>query len=216
MKKKISIFILVSSIFLFPNILKSDQKDVVTNLMQRPLNYLDLGIINLERDMERSIDRIISRYTSRLLTNLIGDRKEEVEMSVIYNWRKTAVIASISIPMSKGLGENDYLSSSNKCREIFDDVRHNLLRSQPESTLSESQVASYLVEKFYPPSNQPWTLQENYRKSLVKLVVLEVVLRPTNKYALSKAVLPVSCNGNLSEEKSDIKVVHNTTIQWAF
>lgn len=213
MKKKISIFILVSSIFLFPNILKSDQKDVVTNLMQRPLNYLDLGIINLERDMERSIDRIISRYTSRLLTNLIGDRKEEVEMSVIYNWRKTAVIASISIPMSKGLGENDYLSSSNKCKEIFDDVRYNLLRRQPESSLSESQVASYLVEKFYPPSNQPWTLPEDYRKSLVKLVVLEVVLRPTNKYALSKPVLPVSCNGNLSEEKSDIKIVHNTTIQ---
>ena len=213
MKKKISVFILVSSIFLFPNILKSDQKDVVTNLMQRPLNYLDLGIINLERDMERSIDRIISRYTSRLLTNLIGDRKEEVEMSVVYNWRKTAVIASISIPMSKGLGENDYLSSSNKCKEIFDDVRYNLLRRQPESSLSESQVASYLVEKFYPPSNQPWTLPEDYRKSLVKLVVLEVVLRPTNKYALSKPVLPVSCNGNLSEEKSDIKIVHNTTIQ---
>jgi hypothetical protein len=163
--------------------------------------------------MERSIDRIISRYTSRLLTNLIGDRKEEVEMAVIYNWRKTAVIASISIPMSKGLGDNDYLSSSNKCREIFDDVRHNLLRSQPESSLSESQVASYLVEKFYPPSNQPWTLPEDYRKSLVKLVLLEVVLRPTNKYALSKAVLPVSCNGNLAEEKGDIKVVHNTTIQ---
>lgn len=213
MKKKISIFVLVSLIFLFPNISKSDQKDVVINLMQRPLNYLDFGIINLERDLERSIDRIISRYTSRLLTNLIGDRKEEVEMSVVYNWRKTAVIASISVPMSKGLGENNYLSSSNKCREVFDDVRHNLLRSQPESTLSESQVASYLVEKFYPPSNQPWTLQENYRKSLVKLVVLEVVLRPTNKYALSKAVLPVSCNGNLSEEKNDIKVVHNTTIQ---
>ena len=213
MKKKISIFILVSSIFLFPNILKSDQKDVVTNLMQRPLNYLDLGIINLERDMERSIDRIISRYTSRLLTNLIGDRKEEIEMSVVYNWRKTAVIASISIPMSKGLGKNDYLSSSNKCKEIFDDVRYNLLRRQPESSLSESQVASYLVEKFYPPSNQPWTLPEDYRKSLVKLVVLEVVLRPTNKYALSKPVLPVSCNGNLSEEKSDIKIVHNTTIQ---
>tara|TARA_A100001011_G_scaffold98219_1_gene103414 strand:+ start:478 stop:1119 length:642 start_codon:yes stop_codon:yes gene_type:complete len=213
MKKKISIFVLLLSFFLFPNISVSDQKEVVTNLMQRPLNYLDLGIINLERDMERSIDRIISRYTSRLLTNLIGDRKEEVEMSVIYNWRKTAVIASISIPMSKGLSENDYLSSSNKCREIFDDVRHSLLRSQPESTLSESQVASYLVEKFYPPSNQPWTLQENYRKALVKLVLLEVVLRPTNKYALSKAVLPVSCNGNLSEEKSDIKIVHNSTIR---
>jgi len=211
--KKFSIFIILSA-FLFSNTSKSDQKkDVIKNLMQRPLNYLDLGIINLERDMERSIDRIISRYTSRLLTNLIGDRKEEVELAVVYNWRKTAIIASISIPMSTGLSENDYLSSSNKCREIFDDVRHNLLRSQPESSLSESQVASYLVEKFYPPSNQPWTLPEDYRKSLVKLVILEVVLRPTNKYALSKAVLPVSCNGNLAEEKGDIKVVHNTTIQ---
>ena len=64
MKKKTSIFVLLLSFFLFPNISVSDQKEVVTNLMQRPLNYLDLGIINLERDMERSIDRIISRYTN--------------------------------------------------------------------------------------------------------------------------------------------------------
>ena len=213
MKKKISIFVLLLSFFLFPNISVSDQKEVVTNLMKRPLNYLDLGIINLERDMERSIDLIIGRYTSSLLTNLIGDRKEEVEMSVVYNWRKTAVIASISIPISKGLGKSNYLSWSNKCREIFNDVRHSLLSSQPESTLSESQVASYLIEKFYPPSNQPWALPENYRKALVKLVVLEVVLRPTNKYALSKTVLPASCSGNLSEEKRNIKIVHNTTIQ---
>jgi len=60
--KKISVFI-VFFLFLFSNLSKSDQKDVIKNLMQRPLNYLDLGIINLERDMERSIDRIISRYT---------------------------------------------------------------------------------------------------------------------------------------------------------
>ena len=71
--KKFSVFIILS-ILLFSNNSNSDQKDVIKNLMQRPLNYLDLGIINLERDMERSIDRIISRYTSRLLANLIGDR----------------------------------------------------------------------------------------------------------------------------------------------
>ena len=213
MKRLVNVFCLVLSISLFQHSSKATEKEVVINLMQRPLNYLDLGIINLEKDMERSVDRIISKYTSRSLTNLFADRVEEFEMSVVYNWRKTAVIASLSIPVTKGLSADDYLSTSNRCREIFDHLRFTLLRKQPESTLSVSQVASYLVERFYPPSNQPWTLPEEYRKSLVKLVFLEIVLRPTNKYALSSSVGPISCVGNLSDEVDSIKIVHDSTKQ---
>ena len=210
MKKLNKIFCFILIFLYFALSAKSEEKDVIMNLMKRPLNYLDLGVINLEKDLEKSIDRIIKLFTSPLLTNLIEDRKDEVETSVVYNWRKTAVIASVSIPVSRGLQERDYLSSSNKCRELFDQVRYTLLRTQPQSTLSESQVASYLVERFYPPSNQPWALPESYRKSLVKVVFLEVVLRPTNKYALSQKVSPISCIGNLSAEKSNIKVVYNS------
>lgn len=210
MKKLNKIFCFILIFLYFALSAKSEEKDVIMNLMKRPLNYLDLGVINLEKDLEKSIDRIIKLFTSPLLTNLIEDRKDEVEISVVYNWRKTAVIASVSIPVSRGLQERDYLSSSNKCRELFDQVRYTLLRTQPQSTLSESQVASYLVERFYPPSNQPWALPESYRKSLVKVVFLEVVLRPTNKYALSQKVSPISCIGNLSVERSNIKVVYNS------
>ena len=170
MKKLNKIFCFILIFLYFALSAKSEEKDVIMNLMKRPLNYLDLGVINLEKDLEKSIDRIIKLFTSPLLTNLIEDRKDEVETSVVYNWRKTAVIASVSIPVSRGLQERDYLSSSNKCRELFDQVRYTLLRTQPQSTLSESQVASYLVERFYPPSNQPWALPESYRKSLVKVV----------------------------------------------
>lgn len=210
MKKLNKIFCFILIFLYFALSAKSEEKDVIMNLMKRPLNYLDLGVINLEKDLEKSIDRIIKLFTSPLLTNLIEDRKDEVETSVVYNWRKTAVIASVSIPVSRGLQERDYLSSSNKCRELFDQVRYTLLRTQPQSTLSESQVASYLVERFYPPSNQPWALPESYRKSLVKVVFLEVVLRPTNEYALSQKVSPISCIGNLSAERSNIKVVYNS------
>lgn len=210
MKKLNKIFCFILIFLYFALSAKSEEKDVIMNLMKRPLNYLDLGVINLEKDLEKSIDRIIKLFTSPLLTNLIEDRKDEVETSVVYNWRKTAVIASVSIPVSRGLQERDYLSSSNKCRELFDQVRYTLLRTQPQSTLSESQVASYLVERFYAPSNQPWALPESYRKSLVKVVFLEVVLRPTNKYALSQKVSPISCIGNLSVERSNIKVVYNS------
>lgn len=210
MKKLNKIFCFILIFLYFALSAKSEEKDVIMNLMKRPLNYLDLGVINLEKDLEKSIDRIIKLFTSPLLTNLIEDRKDEVETSVVYNWRKTAVTASVSIPVSRGLQERDYLSSSNKCRELFDQVRYTLLRTQPQSTLSESQVASYLVERFYPPSNQPWALPESYRKSLVKVVFLEVVLRPTNKYALSQKVSPISCIGNLSAERSNIKVVYNS------
>ena len=210
MKKLNKIFCFILIFLYFALSAKSEEKDVIMNLMKRPLNYLVLGVINLEKDLEKSIDRIIKLFTSPLLTNLIEDRKDEVETSVVYNWRKTAVIASVSIPVSRGLQERDYLSSSNKCRELFDQVRYTLLRTQPQSTLSESQVASYLVERFYPPSNQPWALPESYRKSLVKVVFLEVVLRPTNKYALSQKVSPISCIGNLSVERSNIKVVYNS------
>ncbi|MDA0870127.1 MAG: hypothetical protein O3B39_00440 [Proteobacteria bacterium] len=210
MKKLNKIFCFILIFLYFALSAKSEEKDVIMNLMKRPLNYLDLGVINLEKDLEKSIDRIIKLFTSPLLTNLIEDRKDEVETSVVYNWRKTAVIASVSIPVSRGLQERDYLSSSNKCRELFDQVRYTLLRTQPQSTLSESQVASYLVERFYPPSNQPWALPESYRKSLVKVVFLEVVLRPTKKYALSQKVSPISCIGNLSAERSNIKVVYNS------
>lgn len=210
MKKLNKIFCFILIFLYFALSAKSEEKDVIMNLMKRPLNYLDLGVINLEKDLEKSIDRIIKLFTSPLLTNLIEDRKDEVETSVVFNWRKTAVIASVSIPVSRGLQERDYLSSSNKCRELFDQVRYTLLRTQPQSTLSESQVASYLVERFYPPSNQPWALPESYRKSLAKVVFLEVVLRPTNKYALSQKVSPISCIGNLSAEKSNIKVVYNS------
>ena len=54
MKRLVNVFCLVLSISLFQHSSKATEKEVVINLMQRPLNYLDLGIINLEKDGKKN------------------------------------------------------------------------------------------------------------------------------------------------------------------
>lgn len=200
------------TIFLFSNISSSEistKKDVIRNLSSKPLSYLDLGIMNLRHDLDRSIDVILRKYTSNFLTNLISDRKKEIAIDVTYSWRQSAVLASISVPMKKGLESKYHLTSTNKCRDIFNSVRNELLSDTIESTISSSRVASYLVSIFYPPSNQPFALQEDFRNALSQLVILEIVLRPDLNYALKSNVSPISCTGTLETLKNNVKIAHN-------
>jgi len=200
------------TILLFSNISTSEistKKDVIRNLSSKPLSYLDLGIMNLRHDLDRSIDVILRKYTSNFLTNLISDRKKEIAIDVTYSWRQSVVIASISVPMKKGLESKYHLTSTNKCRDIFNSVRNELLSDTIESTISSSRVASYLVSIFYPPSNQPFALQENFRNALSQLVILEIVLRPDLNYALKSNVSPISCTGTLETLKNNVKIAHN-------
>lgn len=200
------------TILLFSNISTSEistKKDVIRNLSSKPLSYLDLGIMNLRHDLDRSIDVILRKYTSNFLTNLISDRKKEIAIDVTYSWRQSVVLASISVPMKKGLESKYHLTSTNKCRDIFNSVRNELLSDTIESTISSSRVASYLVSIFYPPSNQPFALQENFRNALSQLVILEIVLRPDLNYALKSNVSPISCTGTLETLKNNVKIAHN-------
>jgi len=200
------------TILLFSNISTSEistKKDVIRNLSSKPLSYLDLGIMNLRHDLDRSIDVILRKYTSNFLTNLISDRKKEIAIDVTYSWRQSVVLASISVPMKKGLESKYHLTSTNKCRDIFNSVRNELLSDTIESTISSSRVASYLVSIFYPPSNQPFALQENFRNALSQLVILEIVLRPDLNYALKSNVSPISCAGTLETLKNNVKIAHN-------
>ena len=187
----------------------STKKDVIRNLSSKPLSYLDLGIMNLKHDLDRSIDVILRKYTSNFLTNLISDRKKEIAIDVTYSWRQSVVLASVSLPMKKGLESKYHLTSTNKCRDIFNSVRNELLSDTIESTISSSRVASYLVSIFYPPSNQPFVLEENFRNALSQLVTLEIVLRPDLNYALKSNVSPVSCTGTLETLKNNVKIAHN-------
>lgn len=187
----------------------STKKDVIRNLSSKPLSYLDLGIMNLKHDLDRSIDVILRKYTSNFLTNLISDRKKEIAIDVTYSWRQSAVLASISVPMKKGLESKYHLTSTNKCRDIFNSVRNELLSDTVESTINSSRVASYLVSIFYPPSNQPFALQEDFRNALSQLVILEIVLRPDLNYALKSNVSPISCAGTLETLKNNVKIAHN-------
>mgnify|MGYP000211958940 CR=1 FL=1 len=206
-------FLLNFFIFFFiANILKAEistKRDVIRSLSSKPLSYLDLGIMNLKHDLDRSIDVILRKYTSNFLTNLISDRKKEITIDVTYSWRKSAVLASISVPIEKGLESKYHLTSTNKCRDIFNTVRNELLSGTIESTISSSRVASYLVSIFYPPSNQPFALQEDFRNTLSQLVILEIVLRPSLNYALKSNVSPMSCSGTLETLKNQVKIAHN-------
>lgn len=200
------------TILLFSNISTSEistKKDVIRNLSSKPLSYLDLGIMNLRHDLDRSIDIILRKYTSNFLTNLISDRKKEIAINVTYSWRQSTVLASVSLPMKKGLESKYHLTSTNKCRDIFNSVRNELLSDTIESTISSSRVASYLVSIFYPPSNQPFVLEENFRNALSQLVILEIVLRPDLNYALKSNVSPISCAGTLETLKNNVKIAHN-------
>jgi len=200
------------TILLFSNISTSEistKKDVIRNLSSKPLSYLDLGIMNLRHDLDRSIDIILRKYTSNFLTNLISDRKKEIAINVTYSWRQSTVLASVSLPMKKGLESKYHLTSTNKCRDIFNSVRNELLSDTIESTISSSRVASYLVSIFYPPSNQPFVLEENFRNALSQLVILEIVLRPDLNYALKSNVSPISCTGTLETSKNNVKIAHS-------
>lgn len=202
-------FIFIFLITFSSNAEISTKRDVINNLSSKPLSYLDLGIMNLKHDLDRSIDIILKKYTANFLTNLISDRRKEVVTNVSYSWKQSAVLASISVPLKKGLESKYHLTSTNKCRDIFNSVRNELLSDTVESSIDSSRVAAYLVSIFYPPSNQPFALQEDFRNALSKLVILEVVLRPDLNYALKSNVSPISCEGTLETLKNDVKIAHN-------
>jgi len=202
-------FIFIFLITFSSNAEISTKRDVINNLSSKPLSYLDLGIMNLKHDLDRSIDVILKKYTANFLTNLISDRRKEVVTNVSYSWKQSAVLASISVPLKKGLESKYHLTSTNKCRDIFNSVRNELLSDTVESSIDSSRVAAYLVSIFYPPSNQPFALQEDFRNALSKLVILEVVLRPDLNYALKSNVSPISCEGTLETLKNDVKIAHN-------
>jgi hypothetical protein len=210
MKLKFLFSFIIFLIFSFNSFSEiSTKKDVIRNLSSRPLSYLDLGIMNLKHDLDRSIDVILRKYTSNFLTNLISDRKKEIAINVTYSWRQSTILASVSLPMKKGLESKYHLTSTNKCRDIFNSVRNELLSDTIQSTISSSRVASYLVSIFYPPSNQPFVLEENFRNALSQLVILEIVLRPDLNYALKSNVSPISCAGTLETLKNNVKIAHN-------
>ena len=210
MKIKFLIILISLTLFCFStNSEISTKRDVINNLSSKPLSYLDLGIMNLKHDLDRSIDVILKKYTANFLTNLISDRRKEVVTNVSYSWKQSAVLASISVPLKKGLESKYHLTSTNKCRDIFNSVRNELLSDTVESSIDSSRVAAYLVSIFYPPSNQPFALQEDFRNALSKLVILEVVLRPDLNYALKSNVSPISCEGTLETLKNDVKIAHN-------
>ena len=210
MKIKFLITLISLTLFCFStNSEISTKRDVINNLSSKPLSYLDLGIMNLKHDLDRSIDVILKKYTANFLTNLISDRRKEVVTNVSYSWKQSAVLASISVPLKKGLESKYHLTSTNKCRDIFNSIRNELLSDTVESSIDSSRVAAYLVSIFYPPSNQPFALQEDFRNALSKLVILEVVLRPDLNYALKSNVSPISCEGTLETLKNDVKIAHN-------
>ena len=64
---------------------------------------------------------------------------------------------------------------------------------------------SYLTSVFSTPSSwRSWRYNEKFKEELVEMVRLQVTLRPTTELALTQKVNPVSCEGGLEFEETDL------------
>jgi hypothetical protein len=97
------------------------------------------------------------------------------------------------------------MSDSFRCRNIFNSVRDHLLKKEIYNDYRYSMAKSYLTSVFSTPSSwRSWRYNEKFKEELVEMVKLQVTLRPTTELALTQKVNPVSCEGGLEFEETDL------------
>ena len=167
-------------------------KDITTLLRNKQLTVFDIGIFRLETDLKNSFPSI---------KNHLEITETEFYTDVVSSYSKNAIDLIVSVPMNKNLKKENYFSDSLRCRNIFSAVRDFLLRNENLSNYRYSMATSYLTSIFSTPSSWPsWRYDEDIREELVKLVKLEITLRPSKELALSEQVNPVSCMGGLETD----------------
>ena len=171
-------------------------KDITTLLRNQQLTVFDIGIFRLEADLKTS-------YPS--IKDHLEIAESEFYTDVVTSYSKNSIDLIVSVPMSKNLKEENYFSDSFRCRNIFSSVRDFLLRNENLSNYRYTMATSYLTSIFSTPSSWPsWRYDEDIREELVKLVKLEITLRPSKELALSEQVNPVSCMGGLETDVEKI------------
>ena len=171
-------------------------QDMTTLLRNQQLTVFDIGIFRLKEDL-RSTYPAIKKHKDIPY--------EDIYIDVVSSFWKNTVDLIVSIPVNKNLKEENYMTDSFKCRNIFNSVRDHLLRNENLSNYRFTMATSYLTSIFSTPSNWPrWRYDQSALEELVNLVKLEVILRPTTELAFKENVNPVSCKGGLETENEEI------------
>jgi hypothetical protein len=193
---RIFLGILLSSILIITLQSKSLSNEISSLLKQQQLTVYDIGVFRLKEDLLNS-DEVISKHAEF--------KKEDLYLDVISSYRNDKVVLIVSIPMSKNLTQYTYMSDSFRCRNIFNSVRDHLLKKEIYNDYRYSMAKSYLTSVFSTPSSwRSWRYNEKFKEELVEMVKLQVTLRPTTELALTQKVNPVSCEGGLEFEETDL------------
>ena len=193
---RIFLGILLSSILIITLQSKSLSNEISSLLKQQQLTVYDIGVFRLKEDLLNS-EEVISKHAEF--------KKEDLYLDVISSYRNDKVVLIVSIPMSKNLTQYTYMSDSFRCRNIFNSVRDHLLKKEIYNDYRYSMAKSYLTSVFSTPSSwRSWRYNEKFKEELVEMVKLQVTLRPTTELALAQKVNPVSCEGGLEFEETDL------------
>lgn len=193
---RIFLGILLSSILIITLQSKSLSNEISSLLKQQQLTVYDIGVFRLKEDLLNS-DEVISKHAEF--------KKEDLYLDVISSYRNDKVVLIVSIPMSTNLTHYTYMSDSFRCRNIFNSVRDHLLKKEIYNDYRYSMAKSYLTSVFSTPSSwRSWRYNEKFKEELVEMVKLQVTLRPTTELALTQKVNPVSCEGGLEFEETDL------------
>lgn len=193
---RIFLGILLSSILIITLQSKSLSNEISSLLKQQQLTVYDIGVFRLKEDLLNS-EEVISKHAEF--------KKEDLYLDVISSYRNDKVVLIVSIPMSKNLTQYTYMSDLFRCRNIFNSVRDHLLKKEIYNDYRYSMAKSYLTSVFSTPSSwRSWRYNEKFKEELVEMVKLQVTLRPTTELALTQKVNPVSCEGGLEFEETDL------------
>ena len=193
---RIFVSILLSFLLMISLQSKSLSNEISSLLKQQQLTVYDIGVFRLKEDLLNS-EEVISKHAEF--------KKEDLYLDVISSYRNDKVVLIVSIPMSTNLTQYTYMSDSFRCRNIFNSVRDHLLKKEIYNDYRYSMAKSYLTSVFSTPSSwRSWRYNEKFKEELVEMVKLQVTLRPTTELALTQKVNPVSCEGGLEFEETDL------------
>jgi len=193
---RIFLSILLSSLLMISLQSKSSSNEISRLLKQQQLTVFDIGVFRLKEDLLNT-DEVISKHAEF--------KKKDLYLDVVTSYRNDRVVLIVSIPMSKNLMPSTYMSDSFRCRNIFNSVRDHLLKKEFYNDYKYSMAKSYLTSVFSTPSSwRSWRYNEKFKGELVEMVKLQVTLRPTTELALTQKVNPVSCEGGLETEDTEL------------
>ena len=193
---RVFLSILLSSLMMISFQSKSLSNEISRLLKQQQLTVFDIGVFRLKEDLLNS-NAVILRHAEL--------DKEDLYLDVITSYRNDKVTLIVSVPMNKNLTQYTYMSDSFRCRNIFTSVRDHLLKKEFYNDYRFSMAKSYLTSVFSTPSSwRSWRYNERFKEELVEMVKLQVTLRPTTKLALAQNVNPVSCEGGLEFEDTEL------------